>query len=88
MREIYHTHVCTHAHTQTTKVRQRFMVKPSTAHIVCMKAIPGSVEESSEFTDSDLVDKGTSWVADAFSSNRKTTPTILPPVFTSTTYIM
>ena len=57
---------------QTTKVRQRFVVKPHTAHIVCMKAVPGSVEESSEFTDSALMGMDTSWVEEAFSSSRKT----------------
>ena len=52
---------------QTSKVRQRFVVKPPTAHIVCMKAIPGSIEESSEFTDSALIDVNTSWVAESFT---------------------
>ena len=53
--------------TQTTKVRQRFFVKPSTAHIVCMKAVPGNIEESLEFTDSANVNVHTSWVNETFS---------------------
>lgn len=38
-----------------------------------MKAIPGSVEESVEFTDSALIGEDTSWVEEAFSPFGKTT---------------
>lgn len=47
-------------------------MKPPTAHIVCMKAVPGSVEESVEFTDSALIGEDTSWVEEAFSPFSKT----------------
>ena len=47
------------------------MVKPHTAHIVCMKAVPGNIEESPEFTDSALVNMDTSWVSEFFSPLRE-----------------
>lgn len=44
-----------------------------------MKAIPGSVEESSDFTDSAGIDVDTSWVAETFSPLRETTPNTTHP---------
>ena len=37
-------HLC--AYMQPPKVCQRFILKPETLHIVCMRSIPGVVEES------------------------------------------
>lgn len=47
-----------------------------------MKAVPGSVEESAEFTDSALIGEDTSWVEEAFSPFGKTTSILYYPHMT------
>lgn len=37
---------------QPPRVRQRFVMKPKTSHIVCMASIPGEIDPSRDFTDS------------------------------------
>lgn len=56
--------------TQPAKVRQRFVVRPKTKHITCMKSIPGVVEESKDFVDSANLTSSTSWVETSFLQTR------------------
>jgi len=59
---------------QPAKFRQRFVIKPRTRHIICMKAIPGRVEESRTPSNSFCFSVDTSWVDSAYS----TSPAQLP----------
>ena len=53
-------------------MRQRFVIKPKTAHIVCMRSIPGKIEESHDFVDSAMLSQETEWMDLSFiSPNRR-----------------
>ena len=54
---------------QPAKFRQRFVIKPRTRHIICMKAIPGRVEESRTPSNSYCFSLDTSWVDSAYSTS-------------------
>ena len=54
---------------QPPRVRQRFVIKPRTSHVVCMQSIPGKVEESNEFVDSALLSQETEWMETSFTSS-------------------
>ena len=58
---------------QPAKVRQRFVVRPKTKHIICMKSIPGFVEESKDYVDSAYLTSSTSWVESSFLQSRHQT---------------
>ena len=61
-----HTHTHSHTHTQPIKVRQTFLLRPKTKHIICMKSIPGAVEESKDFADSATLVYKTDWVETSY----------------------
>ena len=48
---------------QPPKVRQRFTLKPKTPHIVCMRSIPGIIEQSRDFANSSVHTHKTDWVS-------------------------
>ena len=48
---------------QPPKVRQRFTLKPKTPHIVCMRSIPGIMEQSRDFANSSIHTHKTDWVS-------------------------
>ena len=48
---------------QPPKVRQRFTLKPKTPHIVCMRSIPGIIEQSKDFVNSSIFSQKTDWVS-------------------------
>lgn len=50
-------------HLQPPKVRQRFTIKPKTPHIVCMRSIPGIIEQSKDFVDSAIFAQKMDWVS-------------------------
>lgn len=52
------------------KVRQTFILKPKTKHIVCMKAIPGTIDTTHDFTDFTTRTADTSWVEPNYSPQR------------------
>ena len=51
---------------QTMKVRQRFLVKPSTQKVQWMGTVPGYVEPSQEYKNFQSMDL--SWVEETYSS--------------------
>eukprot|EP00731_Ephydatia_muelleri_P024638 Em0016g909a len=51
---------------KTAKVRQRFLVKPSTQKVQCMGTVPGHVEPSQEYINFQSLDL--SWVEETYSS--------------------
>ena len=60
------------AHPQPPKMRQRFVIKPKTAHVVCMRSVPGKVEQSNDFVDSAMLSQDTEWMDLSFvSPNRR-----------------
>lgn len=65
---------------QPPRIRQRFMIKPKTSHIVCMRSIPGKVEVSNEFTDSALLSHETEWMDDSFVSPQRRSSYLGPRV--------
>ena len=53
--------ISNHSYLQPPKVCQRFILKPETPHIVCMRSIPGIIEESrTEWSSSGLLLTGSS----------------------------
>lgn len=48
---------------QPPKVRQRFTLKPKTPHLVCMRSIPGIIEQSKDFVNSSIFAQKTDWVS-------------------------
>ena len=55
--------LCSLVLLQPPKVRQRFTLKPKTPHIVCMRSIPGIIEQSKDFISSSIFAQKTDWVS-------------------------
>jgi len=65
---------------QPAKVRQRFVVRPKTRKILCMKSIPGVVESSKDFVDSSIFSQSSQLMETSFSEPRQ-------PDFTQSMYL-
>ena len=69
--------MCDYLYLQPPKVRQRFTLKPKTPHIVCMRSIPGIIEQSKDFVNSSIFSQKTDWVSASLfptSSSSSETP--------------
>lgn len=74
-----HLHYLISCTLQPPKLRQRFMIKPKTSHIVCMKSIPGKIEVSHDFVDSALLSQETDWMENSFISPQRRSSSYLGP---------